>query len=136
MLRILDTEPPRARDYFPLYDGVAPGAVAARSYLAARAGDFNEALDLLAIVAAAAPTRTWTAAGWLDLPGIAEQVEPAAAAESLLSLALHLDEPIDPAGRKKRSNGSIAPFRSTRRTIRHSRRHASCTTGPTGTWPT
>ena len=96
MLRILDAEPPRARDYFPLYDGVAPGAVAARSYLAARAGHFNEALDLLAIVAAAAPTKTWTAAGWLDLPGIAEQVEPAAAAESLLSLALHLDEPVDP----------------------------------------
>ncbi len=97
MLRILDAEPPRARDYFPLYDGVAPGAVAARSYLAARAGHFNEALDLLAIVAAAAPTKTWTAAGWLDLPGIAEQVEPAAAAESLLSLALYLDEPVDPA---------------------------------------
>jgi len=97
MLRILAAEPPRAHDYFPLYDGVAPGMVAARSYLAARAGHFNEALDLLAIVAAAAPTKTWTAAGWLDLPGIAEQVEPAAAAESLLSLALHLDEPVDPA---------------------------------------
>jgi tetratricopeptide (TPR) repeat protein len=97
MLRILDAEPPRARDYFPLYDGVAPGGVAARSYLAARAGHFNEALDLLAIVAAMAPTKTWTAAGWLDLPGIAEQVEPATAAESLLSLALHLDEPVDPA---------------------------------------
>jgi tetratricopeptide (TPR) repeat protein len=97
MLRILDAEPPRARDYFPLYDGVAPGAVAARSYLAARAGHFNEAVDLLAIVAAAVPTKIWTAAGWLDLPGIAEQVDPAAAAESLLSLALHLDEPVDPA---------------------------------------
>jgi tetratricopeptide (TPR) repeat protein len=97
LLRILDAEPPRARDYFPLYDGVAPGAVAARSYLAARGGHFNEALDLLAIVAAAAPAKTWTAAGWLDMPGIAEQVEPAAAAESLLSLALHLDEPVDPA---------------------------------------
>ncbi len=97
LLRILDAEPPRARDYFPLYDGVAPGAVAARSYLAARGGHFNEALDLLAIVAAAAPAKTWTAAGWLDMPGIAEQVEPAAAAESLLSLALHLDEPVEPA---------------------------------------
>jgi tetratricopeptide (TPR) repeat protein len=97
LLRVLDAEPPRARDYFPLYDGIAPGAVAARSYLAARGGHFNEALDLLAIVAAAAPTKTWTAAGWLEMPGIAEQVEPAAAAESLLSLALHLDEPVDSA---------------------------------------
>ena len=97
MLRILDAEPPRARDYFPVNDGVAPGVVAARSYLAARAGHFNEALDLLAIVAAAVPAKTWTAGGWLDLPGIAEQVNPAAAAESLLSLALHLDEPVDPA---------------------------------------
>ena len=95
MLRVLDAEPPRARDYFPLYDGVAPGAVAARSYLAARAGHFNEALELLAIVAAAAPAKTWTAAGWLEMPGIAEQIEPAAAAESLLSLALRLDEPVD-----------------------------------------
>jgi tetratricopeptide (TPR) repeat protein len=97
MLRVLDAEPPRARDYFPLYDGVAPGGVAARSYLAARAGKFNEALELLAIVAAAAPAKTWTAAGWLDMPGIAEQIEPAAAAESLLSLALRLDEPVDAA---------------------------------------
>jgi tetratricopeptide (TPR) repeat protein len=96
MLRVLDVEPPRARDYFPLYDGVSPGSVAARSYLAARAGQFTEALDLLAIVAAAAPGKTWTASGWLDMPGIAAQVEPAAAAESLLCLALHLDEPVDP----------------------------------------
>jgi tetratricopeptide (TPR) repeat protein len=95
MLRALDTPPRRARDYFPLSDTTDLGAVAARSYLAARAGQFNDALNLLVMVAAAAPAKAWTAGGWLDLPGTAEQADPSDAAETLLYLALRLDEPVD-----------------------------------------
>jgi tetratricopeptide (TPR) repeat protein len=95
VLRALDTPPRRARDYFPLTDTTDLGHVAARSYLAARAGQFNDALNLLVVVAAAAPAKAWTAGGWLDLPGTAEQADPSNAAETLLYLALRLDEPID-----------------------------------------
>ncbi|HEY7177469.1 MAG TPA: tetratricopeptide repeat protein [Micromonosporaceae bacterium] len=97
MLRELDAPPMRARDYFPLSDAAELGVIAARSYLAARAGYVNDALSLLVMVAASQPTTAWTSPGWLDLPGTAEQADAADAAETLLYLALRLDEPVDAA---------------------------------------
>jgi tetratricopeptide (TPR) repeat protein len=95
LLGELDSDLIPARDYFPLTEPAEPGSIAARSYLAARAGRYNDALTLLARVASREPAKTWTAAGWLDMPGTAEQIDPADGAEALLFLALRLDEPVD-----------------------------------------
>jgi tetratricopeptide (TPR) repeat protein len=95
MLRRLDTPPIRARDYFPIVDASDVGVIAACSYLAARAGHMNDALNLLVMAAVTAPEKAWTASGWLDLPGSAEQLDPVDAAETLLFLALRLDDPVD-----------------------------------------
>jgi tetratricopeptide (TPR) repeat protein len=80
--------------------GGAPhaGAVAARSYLLARAGQLDRAFHLLCRVAEVQPDQLW-AAGWLAAPGadsrgLGRQLNPEHAGTSVMRLALGLPAPV------------------------------------------
>jgi tetratricopeptide (TPR) repeat protein len=90
---------PDAAALFPLEERTHIGAGAARSYLAARAGELDEAFGLLCSIAQAAPDKPW-AAGWLAAPGttvrdLAGRMNPTTAVPSLSRLALSLPSPVD-----------------------------------------
>lgn len=74
------------------------GAVAARSYLMARAGQLDGAFHLLCRVAEVRPDTPW-AAGWLAAPGadsrdLGRQLNPVHAGTSVMRLALGLPTPV------------------------------------------
>jgi tetratricopeptide (TPR) repeat protein len=74
------------------------GAVAARSYLMARAGQLDGAFHLLCRVAEVRPDTPW-AAGWLAAPGadsrdLGRQLNPEHAGTSVMRLALGLPAPV------------------------------------------
>jgi tetratricopeptide (TPR) repeat protein len=74
------------------------GAVAARSYLLARAGQLDGAFHLLCRVAEVRPGTPW-AAGWLAAPGadsrdLGRQLDPGHAGTSVMRLALGLPTPV------------------------------------------
>jgi tetratricopeptide (TPR) repeat protein len=74
------------------------GAVAARSYLMARAGQLDGAFHLLCRVAEVQPDTPW-AAGWLAAPGadsrdLGRQLNPEHAGTSVMRLALGLPAPV------------------------------------------
>lgn len=81
---------------FPMTkEGAYIGAAAARSYLLARAGATDDALQLLCLVARAQPTRPWGAADWLNAPGLAGRLDPDKAAHALIGLTQVLPDPAD-----------------------------------------
>jgi tetratricopeptide (TPR) repeat protein len=74
------------------------GAVAARSYLMARAGQLDAAFQLLCRAAEVQPDTPW-AAGWLAAPGadsrdLGRQLNPGHAGTSVMRLALGLPNPV------------------------------------------
>lgn len=84
---------------FPLEGTPYVGAVAARSYLAAREGMLDDAFSLLCRAAEAVPGKPW-AAGWLAALGasaqdLAGRMNPDSAARFLTRLALSLRDPAD-----------------------------------------
>jgi tetratricopeptide (TPR) repeat protein len=86
---------------FPL-DGIRifAGAVAARSYLAARAGKLDNAFDLLCRLAEGEPGKPWTA-GWLAVPDtsmreLAGRMNLNRAVACMRRLSLSLPDPVDP----------------------------------------
>lgn len=79
---------------YPMDGRVYLGAVVARSYLAAREGDVNEALTLLIRAANHDPHKPWAAAGWLELPGLAERVDPGTVLPRLVALSGALPDPV------------------------------------------
>lgn len=93
----LDAAAGGALGLFPVASRAYAGEVAARSYLLACAGAFGEALSLLCSLASLDPGKPWAAPGWLDAPGVAGQLDPEAAAGSLMQLAFSLPTPVDAA---------------------------------------
>lgn len=73
-------------ELFPRTGHDHAGAVAARAHLAARAGDYAEALSCLAMVAGFDPTKAWASGGWLDRPELAAEVDPQAALRAIVSI--------------------------------------------------
>lgn len=97
-LHELDAATGDALAYFPLDGDVYIGAVAARSYLLARAGRFDDALRLLTMAVGHEPAKQW-AGGWLtahDLPGLAQRLDPHGAVASLAGLSMRLSDPVEP----------------------------------------
>lgn len=96
-------------DLVPVEGTPHAGTVAARSYLTARAGQFDNAFYLLCRVAEAEPAKSW-AAGWLAAPGadsrdLGRRLDPGPAGASVMRLALGLPNPV-PAG----PAAALAPF--------------------------
>jgi tetratricopeptide (TPR) repeat protein len=89
-----------ALDLYPMAGQLYIGAVAARSYLLARAGMTAEAFGLLCDVAATEPGKAW-AAGWLAPDGqpdaaVIDRLDPDAAVPPLIRLARVLPDPLEP----------------------------------------
>jgi tetratricopeptide (TPR) repeat protein len=78
-------------------EGAYIGAAAARSYLLARAGAADEALQLLCQVTRAEPAKPWGTADWLNAPGLPDVLDPDKAAHALISLAQVLPDPVGAA---------------------------------------
>jgi tetratricopeptide (TPR) repeat protein len=96
-LRQLDADG-NALALFPVTkEGAYIGAAAARSYLLARLGATDEALQLLCQVTRAEPTRAWGTADWLNAPGLAGVLDPDKAAHALIGLAQVLPDPVGAA---------------------------------------
>ncbi len=85
--------PRRALALFDL-DTPYSGTVAGYAHLSAAAGEWDEAVRLLVLVAAQEPDRAWLDVAWLRGPGLAELVSPEVLVGSVLHLASVLPDPV------------------------------------------
>ncbi|MET1075179.1 MAG: hypothetical protein ABWY11_21215 [Umezawaea sp.] len=86
--------PRRALELFDL-DTPYSGTVAAHAHLSAAAGEWDEAVRLLVLVAAQEPDRAWLDVAWLRRPDLATLVSPEIVVASALHLASLLPDPVD-----------------------------------------
>jgi tetratricopeptide (TPR) repeat protein len=84
--------PDHALTYFDENEGFI-GTVCARAHVCAAAGQWDEAVTLLFMVAAHEPRRPWLDVAWLQQPDL--PVSPDEFAIALVKLAQRLDDPVD-----------------------------------------
>ncbi|WNV86027.1 tetratricopeptide repeat protein [Umezawaea sp. Da 62-37] len=86
--------PHRALELFDLETPYS-GTVAGHAHLSAAAGEWDEAVRLLVLVAAQEPDRAWLDVTWLRGPDLAASVSPEIMVASALHMASCLPDPVD-----------------------------------------
>jgi tetratricopeptide (TPR) repeat protein len=92
-------------ELYPLDGPVSVGLVVARAHLLASVGEYEEAVDLLAAVAAHAPTGDWAGAPWVVDPELPAQLSPEQLARAFATVCGPLAEPV-PAEQR----GPLRPY--------------------------